>query len=200
MIRRLSFAILFASSTIVFAQPLYKWVEDDGSITFSPTKPPAGRSYETVNKPTGSLSLDKAMTEPDNELPARQASSNAGTSSTAKLEDAPAQGAALPAANQGISNASTALGVLSNQSQSPAKSQTSGSVLGKSAPMPEAQARSQSIATSASGNKQRRCQDLRKRVVSLERRLKSRMTPEDMDNTVVHMALYQRSFDQHCAQ
>lgn len=53
---------------------------------------------------------------------------------------------------------------------------------------------------SAANFKQSRCQDLQKRVTSLERRLKSRLTPEDMDNTVLHMARYQRSFDQYCAQ
>jgi hypothetical protein len=200
MIRRLSFAILFASSTIVFAQPLYKWVEADGSITFSPTKPLAGTSYETVNKPTGSLSLNKATLEQASRLPARQAGSNAITPSSAKLEYAPAQGAALPDANQQLSNAPTAPAALSSQSQSTANSQVRGNVLGKPAPLAEARTRSQSIAASASSNKQRRCQDLRKRVISLERRLKSRLTPEDMDNTVVHMARYQRSFDQHCVQ
>lgn len=58
----------------------------------------------------------------------------------------------------------------------------------------------QATRQTAAGRKQRQCQDLQKRVVSLERRLRSRLTPEDMDNTVVHMARYQRSFDQHCVQ
>jgi len=53
---------------------------------------------------------------------------------------------------------------------------------------------------SAASFKRSRCQDLKKRVTSLERRLKSRLTPEDMDNTVIHMARYQRSFDQYCTQ
>ena len=135
------------------------------------------------------------------EIPASQTGTNAARSSSAELEYAPAQGAALPAANQELSNIPIAPAVLSNQSQSAANSQVRGNVLGgKSAPLPESQVRSQSMAASASSNKQRRCQDLRKRVVSLERRLKSRLTPEDMDNTVVHMARYQRSFDQHCVQ
>ena len=57
-----------------------------------------------------------------------------------------------------------------------------------------------SASTSAASYKQSRCKDLKKRVTSLERRLKSRLTPEDMDNTVLHMARYQRSYDQYCAQ
>ena len=52
--------------------------------------------------------------------------------------------------------------------------------------------------TLASNNKRQQCQALSKRVVSLERRLRSPLEPEDMDNTVVAMAKYQRSFDQHC--
>ena len=47
-------------------------------------------------------------------------------------------------------------------------------------------------------SKQSRCEDLQKRVVSLERRLKVRLSPADMDNTVVHMARYQKSYNQHC--
>jgi hypothetical protein len=50
----------------------------------------------------------------------------------------------------------------------------------------------------ASSNKQRRCQELQKRVMSLERRMRSQLSAEDMDNTVVHMARYQTSFNQHC--
>jgi hypothetical protein len=48
--------------------------------------------------------------------------------------------------------------------------------------------------------KQRQCQDLGKRVVSLERRLRSLLTPEDMDNTVLAMARYQKSFDRFCVK
>ncbi|PID59936.1 MAG: hypothetical protein CSB44_12320 [Gammaproteobacteria bacterium] len=51
----------------------------------------------------------------------------------------------------------------------------------------------------AARNKRNRCDDLRKRVVSLERRLRLDLTPGDMDNTVIHMARYQKSFDQFCA-
>ena len=55
------------------------------------------------------------------------------------------------------------------------------------------------IAPSVS-NKLRQCEDLKKRMVSLERRLRNRLTPADMDNTVVYIARYQRSYDHHCAQ
>lgn len=161
MIRQLSLAILYVSSTMVFAQPLYKWVEADGSITFSPTKPSAGISYETVTRPTES-SQNQATLVSVSESPASQAAPDTKTSPIAKIEYAPAQPIATPVRSNNLSKSS--------------------------------------IAASPSSNKQSRCQDLKKRVVSLERRLKSRLTPEDMDNTVIHMARYQRNFDQYCVQ
>ena len=63
-----------------------------------------------------------------------------------------------------------------------------------------AQTRDQTAALDAKTRKRQQCDDLQKRVISLERRLQTRLTPEDMDNTVIHMARYQRSFDQHCSQ
>ena len=200
MIRRISFAILFASSTLVFSQPLYKWVEADGSITFSPTKPPTGISYETVNRPTVNPSQNNSTLVPASALPINQAASDNLGSPAATPEYAPAQSTVVPAGTSKRPASAIAPLVSSGQSRSATETQTSGSVLGKSAPLATAQARSQAVAASASNNKQRRCQDLKKRVVSLERRLKSRLTPEDMDNTVVHMARYQSSFDQHCVQ
>jgi len=55
-------------------------------------------------------------------------------------------------------------------------------------------------AAQAAAKKQRQCQDLGKRVVSLERRLRSPLTPDDMDNTVLAMARYQKSFDRFCVK
>ena len=58
-----------------------------------------------------------------------------------------------------------------------------------------------SIAASDSkSQKQHQCEDLQKRIVSLERRLRQTLSDEDMDNTVVYMAKYQLSFNQHCVQ
>ncbi|MFK7855158.1 MAG: DUF4124 domain-containing protein [Granulosicoccus sp.] len=182
MILKISLAILCTSATMAFAQPLYKWVETDGSITFSPHKPPAGTSYETVSKPASS-SINSAV--------AKDALTIDNSQSGTNRKNAPATNQITPAV-QAIRSPSTSPGRVNKE------------LGGKATPAALAQADSQSITTTHSAspslNKQRQCQDLRKRVVSLERRLKSRLTPEDMDNTVVHMARYQRSFDQHCVQ
>lgn len=200
MIRRISFAILIASSTLVLSQPLYKWVEADGSITFSPIKPTNGISYETVNKPTIGSSQNSSILAPASALPTNQAAPNTADSPAAIPEYSRVQSTIVPAGETGRPATSVAPVVRSNKPGSEAARQISSNLPGKSVPLATGQAQSKTIATSSSNNKQKRCQDLRKRVVSLERRLKSRLTPEDMDNTVVHMARYQRNFDQHCVQ
>lgn len=186
MILKISLAILCTCATMAFAQPLYKWVEADGSITFSPHKPPAGTNYETVSKQPASSSINSAAAKD-----AKDALTIDNLQSDTNLKYAPATNQITPAA-QAIRSLSTS------------PSQVNQELVGKATPAAVVQADSQTItrthSASPSLNKQRQCQDLRKRVVSLERRLKSRLTPEDMDNTVVHMARYQRSFDQHCVQ
>jgi len=134
MIRSLLFFSLLSVSAICVAEPLYKWVEPDGSITFSVKPPPEGVEYETVNAEPKS-SLSKADT--DDRAAAEPAVSQSQLNQTQKTPLAPQIGV-----QSGIVRAPT----------------------------------------------------------DPEGRLKSRLTPEDMDNTVVHMARYQRSYDQHCVQ
>ena len=167
-------SILLIGSTTVQAEKLYRWIEPDGSITFSPNPPPAGVDYKTVNSATGE----------NTQLPNQQ-SAIASSSAT------PAQAPAVPAEPIPISKLTYA-------------PETS------SAPAPNVQAepRKPVIAAATAANpaaqaaakKQRQCQDLGKRVVSLERRLRSPLTPDDMDNTVLAMARYQKSFDRFCVK
>jgi len=49
MIRPLTLTALLCFTPIVLAQSLYKWVESDGSITFSVEPPPKGVEYETID-------------------------------------------------------------------------------------------------------------------------------------------------------
>lgn len=50
-----------------------------------------------------------------------------------------------------------------------------------------------------SSKKTSQCLDLEKRVMSLERRLRSKLSPDDVDNTVMAIVRYQDSFNQFCS-
>jgi len=68
-------------------------------------------------------------------------------------------------------------------------------------PTPEDPAESRPMARGASTagvEKERRCGELEKRIISLERRLSSPLTSDAMDDTVVQMARYQQNVDRHC--
>ena len=188
MIRTTSLILLLACTSIGMAEPLYKWTEADGSVTFSPKQPPAGTSFETIQS--------SAKKKPATEL------------ATLDAPVTPVTAAATPADNR----SSVAPRIAPNDDQFSSSSSNSANRSGQQLNSITAPAASNAnpdfsqaqesnrVASIAASNKQSRCQDLRKRVVSLERRLKSRLTPEDMDNTVIHMARYQRSFDQYCEQ
>lgn len=223
MFRYTSLFILLSASLIVVAQPLYKWVEPDGSITFSPVKPPAGTKYETVNQTTAdqatvekssnSLSstastgqsstgmdssdpADTRMPQPARALPAQTITSAAGEqpeSGSLRNTQPRAASSIEPSLHREAGNPSERITLESGSKPATA------SMGAQSAPTIQT-APAQQTPNMPQNRKQRQCQDLQKRVISLERRLKSRLTPEDMDNTVIHMARYQRSFDQHCVQ
>lgn len=193
MIRPLSLFFLLGASAIVFAQPLYKWVEPDGAITFSVTKPPAGVSYETVNPADSQSNAPTTRTPSSDVVTERQKITPDSTK--------PMQGAALPPStrtNQTAERIAPKVGSPANTNSISRSADTSGTAM--TTANAKVQTGDQTAAINARTRKQRQCEDLQKRVVSLERRLKTRLTPEDMDNTVVHMARYQRSFDQHCVQ
>ena len=157
MIRTITCALLF-SCTGVQAEQLYRWVEEDGSITFSPNLPAAGIDYQSVGSAT-------APGQPE-------------TDPVTALKTDPQ---ILRYAPETTRNATAQADQQTNTAE------------------PITQATTPLI-TASTGSKRRHCQDLQKRVISLERRMRADLTADDMDNTVIHMARYQRSFDQFCAQ
>jgi hypothetical protein len=193
MIRTLRLALLLTCCTGALAQPLYKWIEADGSITFSPQKPQKGIDFQVINAAEGVTASRIAVRDP--------ATVNAAAADQTSY-------------SQQISDGSTGLlqPVTSSYSSSKRLNATSllvdraGSKAGQQASMTSMIKQHSgltirpSAAATAAVQKQNRCEDLRKRVVSLERRLKSNLTAADMDNTVVHMSQYQRSYDQYCVQ
>ena len=192
MIRSLFFCTLLSASMCVFAQPLYKWVEADGSITFSVKRPPAGVDYETINP----------SAEDDAQPPAAADSPSAEKAESLQkvLPPAPASEPSQRIAPQlGIQAGNRGQAGEQNDAENSQPAQ------GTQDPVESVSGNSQEIdnrnaALSAKSRKQGQCEDLKKRVISLERRLKTRLTPDDMDNTVIHMARYQRSYDHHCVQ
>lgn len=199
LLRPVCLLVLLANASFSIAQPLYKWTEADGSITFSPRKPPGGVQYETVN--SNGARAEKRQQAPTavDTLPATK-SAHAGQSDSnpadelPRLRYTPGANDALPAViGQSFSTAP--------ESRSPAVPPGTGiAVVTGLQPNEQELTADSSTVLSAASHKQGRCQDLRKRVVSLERRLKSHLSADDMDNTVIQMARYQQSFDQHCVQ
>lgn len=186
MIRTITlFSLIFATST-VFADGLYKWVEADGSITFSPNPPPAGIEFERVgasNEQQSGIAAAPVSTAVPAQPAEEQVSASSDETPTEVTPEAPRRLSYAPNSNNskpGISRSEPRVAAASETADTAAKNDLDAT----------------SITVAAS--KQRRCEDLKKRVVSLERRLKVRLSPADMDNTVVHMARYQRSYNQHC--
>lgn len=191
MIQTLRLALLLACCTSALAQPLYKWIEADGSITFSPDKPQKGIDFQVINADDGVTASKIAVRAP--KTSAADPTSSAQTSYSQQISDG-SSGIAQPlASSYSTGKALNARSLNINELGSNAGQQASMTSMVR-------QHSGQTIQSSAAMRKQNQCEDLRKRVVSLERRLKSDLTPADMDNTVVHMSQYQRSYDQHCVQ
>lgn len=170
--------ILLALSSAASAETLYRWTEPDGSITFSPNKPPAGVDYKTVESPGAKNS---SISKPSTARPAvaRNIQTPITASNAAQIQPA----------------------VQSQQQLSYSPDRQSGNANGR---QNAAQASRSSVSPQAnnvaSTQKRGRCVELGKRVVSLERRLRSPLEAQDMDNTVIAMARYQRSYDQFCVE
>lgn len=154
---------------MAFAEPLYKWAEADGTITFSPDKPPAGIDYDVVDI-TGDAA-SKSAREP--------------TLGKASAQPTEAGALEINSTSSDTEKSDVVMGTWSTDSQV----QTF-----------QTQPVQNKMAFKESNQSQNRCEDLRKRVVSLERRLQAQITAEDMDNTIVHISEYQNSFDQFCTQ
>ncbi len=185
MTRILLCTILLTAACQVSAATLYRWIEADGSITFSPEPPAAGIAYDTVETGVG----NSAAALPATQNAAQSAANPALEPVQRPLQQQPAiqlqpqQGLAYaPSATESVQNSitkatpSTTPTTLA-QGQKPNASQSG--VVGSS-------------------QKHAQCQDLKKRVVSLERRLRSKLSPGEVDNTVVAIVRYQDSFDQFC--
>jgi len=181
--------ILLSIGNLTSAETLYRWIEPDGSITFSPTKPPAGVEYTAVDA-SGENSSGSIQAIDQNVEPSILATSEhtlepatPGVNST-KIQARPAPAVAT---RQGLNYAPE------TGSAPIAATDLNASTAPAANPAPNS-------STIASSSKRRQCQDLSKRVMSLERRLRTRLQPDDMDNTVMAMARYQRSYDQHCVE
>jgi len=209
MIRFISLIALFAASSIVLGQPLYKWIESDGSITFSVEPPEAGIEFETVDTTQKVLpeapkanSVPKANTivpALQQALPPSTTMPEVKPSIQNRRQPYPETQGIVPAAptlqnGRGSTRSETTTQRLNGLRSSGGNATTSG-VSGEQRNLPSG---TRQVEAAPMSRKQRQCEDLQKRVVSLERRLKTRLTPDDMDNTVIHMARYQRSFDKHC--
>ncbi|MFT4730707.1 MAG: hypothetical protein ACI9UN_005237 [Granulosicoccus sp.] len=191
MIRTLRLALLLTCCTSALAQPLYKWIEADGSITFSPEKPQKNIDFQVINAAEGVTASRIAVRDPAtvNAMAADQ------TSYSQQISDGSA-GLLQPVASSYSSgerlNASS---LMVDRAGSNAGQQASMTSM-----MKQHSRQTTQSAAAAAVQKENRCEDLRKRVVSLERRLKSNLTAADMDNTVIQMSQYQRSYDQYCVQ
>ncbi len=186
MIRKITLlSLIFATST-VFADGLYKWVEPDGSITFSPNPPPTGVEFErigTLKKSQASVKSSSANSAAPANQVKEQNSALSGVTPAEVSAESPKRLSYAPSGDTikpGISRAEPNVAAASENVDTAA---------GKDA---------DTTTITVAASKQSRCEDLQKRVVSLERRLKVRLSPADMDNTVVHMARYQKSYNQHC--
>lgn len=194
MKRTLLCALLVSAACQASAATLYRWVESDGSITFSPEPPAAGVTFETVN--TGdSTAKNTSAVRSMNATPAASvpptASAAASTSAAGSSPREP-QIQTLPLPNSSrqeltyAPNAQAALGAGISQMEKTTAAKLNGNRLMRR------------DTDSVSNQKFDQCQDLKKRVVSLERRLRSTLTPDEVDNTVVAMVRYQQSYDQFC--
>ncbi len=189
------------------AAELYRWVEADGSITFSPTRPAAGIEFEVVGASTptpderdafaaamsGEAAGDAASAAPP--APAATGSRQGGGVSYAPAP--PGLGAAVATdASEGIRASGEAAVVTRPAPGSP----TSGSPAGAGTQDPAADDRDAVTVDvdPAAARRRSQCRELEKRVVSLERSLMQEMLPARMDDTVMAMARYQSSFDAHC--
>lgn len=193
MNRLLICIILLGTSVSASAEILYRWIEADGSITFSPTKPPAGVEYIAVEASGPSAAAGEQIQPAAAERSILATSEHSGEdlvlprANDTKVMARPTPAVAAP---QGLQYAP----------ETQSKKSTSSSVTADAIEPAVSVATAPTQNAIASSNKRRQCLDLSKRVMSLERRLRSPLAADDMDNTVIAMARYQRSFDQHCVE
>jgi len=190
MTRKIAFILLLVLAQPALSAKLYKWFEADGSITFSPTPPGAGIDYETIGENTdGKTGLQKPAVE--NKLQGSNPVAQLPTAPRLSAQDLQTPKPAKPAStvNYAPATDNTKQGITRATVQPATTGVQVASTAGTS-----------NNRTIVSAKKRRQCDDLSKRVVSLERRLRLELSEADMDNTVMHMARYSRSFNKHCIE
>jgi len=229
MKRTFRLALLLGCCGSALAQPLYKWTEADGSITFSPEKPESGIDFQVIDPQQGVTknqrpAVKPATARPDvlelNEITAMDTDSS--PSSVIVRSEPPVNDSAIekPEAilideesNTGkisysfkssVLPAATSASAINRQNANVANINAAGSSAGRQAALTSMikqhneQAFQYSPAAMTAIQQQNACEDLRKRIVSLEGRLKATLTPEDMDNTIMYMSGSQKSYDEYC--
>ncbi len=201
MIRTLLCTVLLSAACQANAGTLYRWAEPDGSLTFSPAPPAAGIAYDTVETGGDNLATQSGLSADQN---LAQSSAPASTASVST----PISVAAAPQAEPQIKISAVPETLLE-----PATSTPQGLAYAPNTAdeLPQGITRGDQVVAAtpsaatpnrdgvvASSKKFEQCQELQKRVVSLERRLRSKLSPDDVDNTVVAIVRYQSSYDTHC--
>ncbi len=182
------FCIIFLlCSSAASAETLYRWFEADGTITFSPEPPPKGIKFTTVE--SGALGSKNANVKMLAKMAEQVNTEDAAGSSLATSASALQRDTGLENVEQ-----NTVARVQYAPETSKPFSRDQNVAISRNNPNRD----SQEIVTQRSKSKPSRCTDLSKRVISLERRMRAGLSAEDMDNTVVAMAHYQRSYNQHC--
>ena len=182
------------------AAELYRWVEPDGSVTFSPNPPPAGVAFDTVDTAasagapggtSGAAPADAPATASPVATPApRTLPAPPPDAAIADAGYAPA-----PPPPPGVAYAPPPMGAAVSgvpreglRAGEPAADAVAGA-----AAAPVAEDASGIGIDVADATRRAQCRELEKRVVSLERSLMSEMPPQRMDDTVLNMARYQEN-------
>lgn len=186
------------------AGKLYRWSEPDGALTFSPTPPADGTPYEEVDPMTMKPRTGAGVPPPPggwNVAPGAAPAIRASPTPAARISAAGSPARGTSPADTGDVPALGAADVhrtgrpaVDRTAEATDKPDTTLPATGDTSVVPDGEPRG----IIASTDKAERCEELQKRVVSLERRLATPLTPRDMDDTVVHMARYQQSYERNC--
>ena len=186
-------AITCGAMTAAHAETLYQWKEADGSLTFSPAPPPedSGIEYQVLST-SGSAAADISL--PETTLSASQI---AGTGNAAAAQTQKNRSAAAPEQNlQQLTYASGSKNALPQGiSRSPQQAENNESAAaghstdGNTSQPPEMM---------ASRQKSGQCDDLGKRIMALENRIVISSTANEMDQAVLQISRYQKSYNAHC--
>ena len=188
MNQKIAFILLLVLAQPALSAKLYKWLETDGSITFSPTPPAAGIDFETIGENTDAKTgLQKPVAQ--NKLQDSNPVAQLPTAPRISAQDLQTPKPAKPASTVNYAPATDS--IEQGITRSTVQPVTTGVQVASTAGVSNTR-------TVISAKKRRQCEDLSKRVISLERRLRLDLSEDDMDNTVMHMARYSRSFNKHC--